>query len=101
MIMKFAFWCCVLCFFCGCFTSPRMLSREQGAYAIGTNAVGVIERYVVPAVPEPYRVPTEAALALATAGLAAWNAFQQKHLRLLRNGLEHKAAAATPEKLGP
>ena len=69
----------------GCATTAPGLSREQALYRAGTNVVASLEK-VVPFMPVPVSSTAEVFLALAGAGLAAWNTHQQVAIRKLKNG---------------
>ena len=70
---------------CGCARSEGGLAREQRFYQAGTNFVAAAQQ-VVPYLPAPVQLPTEAILGAVSAALAAWNLHQQKQIKLLRNG---------------
>jgi hypothetical protein len=69
----------------GCATTKAGLSREQQIYRAGTNIVAQVDK-VVPYMPVPVSSAAEIALALVSAGLAAWNTHQQVAIRKLKNG---------------
>ena len=78
-----------------CATTPQSLSRERKLYALGTNVVGQVQQ-AVPYLPVPVSNAAEVALALASAGLAAWNTHQQLALRKLKNGHSSAKHADAP-----
>jgi hypothetical protein len=90
----------LVCFAVGCSTTQRGLEREQHLYSMGTNAVAVLER-VVPVLPAPVNSLAEPLLALATAGLAAWNTWQHRQIRSLQNGQNGKSVAVAPAPTQP
>lgn len=80
-----------------CASTPAGLEREQAVYRAATNTVSVIDRYVVPVTPEPYRGAAELLIGLVGAGLAAWNLHQQKAIKRLQNGASEKIDMATSD----
>jgi hypothetical protein len=90
----------LICLAAGCSTTQRGLEREQHLYSMGTNAVAVLER-VVPVLPAPVNSIAEPLLALATAGLAAWNTWQHRQIRTLQNGQNGKSVAVAPAPTQP
>ena len=70
---------------CGCARTEGGLAREQRLYQVGTNFVMAAQQ-VVPYLPAPVQMPTEAILGAVSAALAAWSLHQQKQIKRLRNG---------------
>src|SRR5262245_55434972 len=70
----------------GCARTIQGLETERAWYSVGTNVVQVVRRDALPFVPAPFQGIGEGVLALAAAGLAAWNLHQQKTLKELKNG---------------
>ena len=70
---------------CGCARTEGGLAREQRMYQAGTNFVAAAQQ-VVPYLPMPVQLPTEAILGAVSAALAAWNLHQQRQIKALRNG---------------
>jgi hypothetical protein len=91
----------LVCLAVGCSTTQSGLDREQHLYSIATNAVAAVEKRVVPALPPPVASIAEPLLALAAAGLAAWNTWQHKQIRGLQNGQNGKSIAVAPAPTQP
>ncbi len=73
-------------FIISCRADRASLERYQGRYRVATNAVETIHQVVQPYVPAPFNVGSEAVFGLVSAVLAAWNAWQHKQIRDLKNG---------------
>jgi hypothetical protein len=86
----------------GCATTEPGLTREQALYRVGTNVVASLDK-AVPYLPVPVSSAAEVFLALASAGLAAWNTHQQVAIRKLKNGngSGNGKAHAPPSTLSP
>lgn len=95
--MKYSLIAAVLLLLTGCASSPAGIRREQALFQAATNTVSVIDRYVVPVTPQPYRGAAELAVGLIGAGLAAWNLHQQKAIKALQNGASAQIDMATSD----
>ena len=78
-----------------CASTPQGLQHEQSIYRYATNAVAAIQS-IAPNLPAPANTAVELVLAIAAAGLAAWNAHQQRAINKLKNGNGKSSTPATP-----
>ncbi len=69
-----------------CRTDRASLERYQAQYQAATNVVETVHQVVRPYVPAPFSVGSEAVFGLVSAALSAWNAWQHKQIRELKNG---------------
>ncbi len=69
-----------------CRTDRASLERYQAQYRVATNAVEQVHHAVQPYVPAPFNAASETLFGIVSAALAAWNAWQHKQIRALKNG---------------
>ena len=79
-----------------CASTPQGLQREQTIYRYATNAVAAVQT-IAPSLPAPASTAVELVLAVVAAGLAAWNANQQRAITKLKNGNGNPPATPTPD----
>ena len=77
----------------GCGTTAPQLTREQKLYSDATNVVSTFSQ-IGTVLPPPFCSIFEGGTALATAILAAWNAWQHKQIKALQNGGSNSALAS-------
>jgi hypothetical protein len=68
-----------------CATSPAGIAREQNLFTVVTNVTSLATA-VAPALPQPAGSVVQLVLAIAAAGLAAWNTHLHNAVIKLRNG---------------
>jgi hypothetical protein len=79
-----------------CASTPQGLQREQTIYRYATNAVAAVQT-IAPNLPAPANTAVELVLAVAAAGLAAWNAHQQRAITKLKKGNGKPSTTPTPD----
>jgi hypothetical protein len=84
----------------GCGTTPKALSTEQKLYQTGTNIVGQVDS-ISKVLPPPFCSACEAGTAIATALLAAWNAWQHGQIKALQNGSGKTSPSTAPVAASP
>src|SRR5437899_679217 len=68
-----AIWLSCLIWLVGaCASSPRQVALQDRLISTGTNAIVMVQRDILPFVPQPYQGALEGALAVGTGLLALW-----------------------------
>ncbi len=75
-----------------CFSTPRQVGLQDRFVTAGTNAIVMIQRDVVPLVPQPYQAILEGGLAVGTGLLAVWARSVHKRLQ----GVQGSSGTSVP-----
>jgi hypothetical protein len=74
--------------------------REQKLQALGTNAVSLVQKDVIPFVPPPYMGLVEGACAVCIAGLSLWGKSLHTRLAAAESGVAANKSSLSPPPSG-